>query len=163
MDGYCDHAIHNPIRMEQRDLIKEEFERLGQALGRVLEWMLDRSSAPNLPTIQEKAQDVLGLDLQALSVLEEEDFWQQLSAIYTLDAHWIEPLADLFFEVARLRETNGKAAIGYGRKPFYVIAGSTIKQLFIRWIGNFGWTKLPKSYFNSLTLQLLCPKIPIFS
>ena len=105
--------------MEQRDLIKEEFERLGQALGRVLEWMLDRSSAPTLPSIQEKAQDALGLDLQALSVLEEEDFWQQLSAIYTLDAHWIEPLADLFFEVARLRETDGKTARGYWQKALW--------------------------------------------
>ena len=119
MDGHCNYAVHHSVSMEQRDLIKEEFERLGQALGRVLEWLLDRSSSPTLPTVNEKAHDALGIDLSALAPLEEEEFWQQLSALYTLDAHWMEPLADLFFEVARLRELEGKASEEYWQKSLF--------------------------------------------
>lgn len=106
--------------MEQRDLLKEEIDRLGRVLGLILERLLDRSSKGEILNSPEQAQQEtqhhLGFNLEELASLNEETFWQQLQATYTLDAIWVNQLGDLFFELANLKDQQGQRALPFWHK-----------------------------------------------
>lgn len=99
--------------MEQRDLLKAEIERMGQAIGKVVARFLG-TAGNNLPpaqwesAIQKGLKDGPDLPLKSLMDLDETELLALAQAKSLTETH-LEQLADLFTvwaETEELRETR---------------------------------------------------------
>lgn len=95
--------------MEQRDLIKEEAERLGQVIGKLIALVIgtgggNQDNAALETTISKALKEELGTDLHQLLDLSTADLRAFVRDQKLLPYH-VELLADLFAEWAE-RESN---------------------------------------------------------
>lgn len=127
--------------MEQRDFIKDEIERIGQAIGRLIAQLIG-TDGNNLPpaqwraTISEALTEDLGLSLDQLLDHSRESLLELVDERQLTPTH-IEQLGDLFAEWAGTeRETAVRANLGKRALMLYDLSGELS--------ANFSFTRAEK-------------------
>lgn len=127
--------------MEQRDFIKDEIERIGQAIGRLIAQLIG-TDGNNLPpaqwraTISEALTEDLGLSLDQLLDHSRESLLELVDERQLTPAH-IEQLGDLFAEWAGTeREMAVRINLGKRALMLYGLSGELS--------ANFSFTRAKK-------------------
>lgn len=92
------------MSLEKRDLIKDEIEKIGRMIGRIMEYMLGKNSEPDniefLKQATQQLQGTLDIDLENLLQSTNENFIDQVSTRFHHDEAAMDQFADLLLTFA---------------------------------------------------------------
>ena len=95
--------------MEQRDLLKEEIEQLGRALGKVVTLVLHLDTPAEVDPAIQRADEVLrerlSLSIEELRSLSKTEFGAYLAERHLTEAQY-EKLAEYFFRIGRAQSVK---------------------------------------------------------
>lgn len=112
--------------MERRDLIKDEIERLGKVLGKIVADLLNLKAEGNtsegIEQAREAMQEELDFDIPLLVEMPEGAFLSQISEKENLSLQGMEQLGDILFEMGEGSKRTGdeKEALLYLAKAFAI-------------------------------------------
>lgn len=89
--------------MERRDLIKDEIERLGKVLGKIVADLLNLKAEGNtsegIEQAREALQKELDFDVAYLVQLDDKEFFDKITSRRNYSLYSIEQLGDIFLEL----------------------------------------------------------------
>ncbi len=95
--------------MEQRDLLKDQIEQLGRALGKILSDFLGFKSKGNveqgLEISNERLQSELDIDIEKLISLDESDLIEYIFTRDLTETH-LEILSEYLFEIGKTQASK---------------------------------------------------------
>lgn len=90
--------------MEQRDIIKDEIARIGQMIGRILEYFQGKNSVdlsnPHIQQLKVQLKEEIDLDLDLLIELPLSEFINQTRSTFRDNPGNLESLADLLLYIS---------------------------------------------------------------
>ena len=112
--------------MERRDLIKDEIERLGKALGKILADLLNLKAEgetnEGIQATEQALKEELELDLGYLAQLDDQQFIDHVTSKRNFNFLLLEHLGDVFLELGEgmLAVGDRENALLYLHKPLLI-------------------------------------------
>ena len=111
--------------MEQRDLIKDQIEQLGRALGKMVTLVLGMDNGGDILGIQKEVAATfdteLKLDFKKLIGLEQKEFQQTIKEKFQNQEAVLEQLSSLLFELGKRCGPEGELRQQYVEKALWTL------------------------------------------